>query len=155
VQGDDLLYPTGFADPTEEGFDPVSAQIRAAYISRAMLNGQEWAELNEGEKANYLLGYVDGVMNTVTYHLRAEPDRKAAVASLPTSAGDLPTGKLVLLVDQFYADEQNLGIPISFALEVIRNRRSMTGEGWTPEFERRVGEYIKSLREMFSEAPGT
>jgi len=152
---DDLLDPAHLAglskEDSKEGFDPIATQMRAQYISRAMLKGHEWVERNEDQKRGYLIGYMDGMFNAATYYIPTEAKRNAAILSLPTSQGELPIGQLIQHVDQFYADAKNRTIPISFALVAIRNLRAAIGR--TPEHERQLDEYIASLQEMFRDAP--
>jgi hypothetical protein len=137
--------------PTNED-DAMTLLMLGQYVSRTMIDGHQWTRMTPEEHAAYYTGYEDGVIQTAAYHVEEASHRHAAVMSLPTTTGKLPVDELVAQVDTFYATEVNRDIPLSFALLAIRNRRAMSGEGHSPEWDAEVDAYVESLRQQFSKA---
>jgi hypothetical protein len=118
---------------------PSADKITSAFINEGMVDGKVWNSFDEKQKIAYLYGYEEGVMNTAIHYIQDEEKRDDAIYNLPTSVAEISTAGLSVAIDDFYSEEKNLDIAISYVITITRNR--LIG---TPE--EKIQRYIEYLR---------
>ncbi|MCQ9206446.1 MAG: hypothetical protein NG740_00975 [Omnitrophica bacterium] len=98
--------------------------IEDLYLEQGMVNGEFWNNMSNQDKFSYLLGYQDGLMATTAHFVSGEAEKTKAMSSFPKGVFN----QLIPQIDEFYAEEKNMDIPISYVLTIIRNRQKGTDE---------------------------
>jgi hypothetical protein len=112
-----------------------------SYSNAIMMDGVVWNRLPETEKGFYLIGFEDGIMAVLVHFVPDEKKKRQIYSILPMSVKNAPAlSGIVQKVDEFYADEKNVTIPIYYALLIIRNRLSGSDE-------EKIERYIDYLRD--------
>ena len=137
-----LISSSAYANELKDEFNqPVEGIFEAWFVTQGMVNASHWMFFTEKEKWTYLFGFGDGTINTTAHFISNEKERRKAYSSLPSSVeGDLPMDDLIKKIDQFYSDEKNLDIPVSYVLLIIRNRLLDVDED-------KIQKYIEYLRD--------
>jgi len=126
----------------EKTIEPSWGEFEKLYMKEAIVNGHRWNTFKQERKRGYLFGYEDGLITTGIYYISDQEARYEIISSLPTSVGDTPMEDLVDKIDEFYSNDKNLNIPVSYVLLIIRNRLIGVDEKW-------INEYIEHLRNSF------
>ena len=137
-----LICSSAHTNELKDGSNqPVEGIFEAWFVTQGMVNASHWMFFTAKEKWTYLFGFGDGTINTAAHFIFNEKEKRKAYSSLPSSVeGDLPMDDLIKKIDQFYSDEKNLDIPVSYVLLIIRNRLLGVDED-------KIQRYIEYLRD--------
>ena len=134
------LVPKAFAQAESSALDI----FEAVNENKAMINGYIWKALSSIQKKIYLQGYSDALKTVQLYNI---PEGKNVTGDLQEETklfSDISLDELILKIEEFYINQDNLPIPISYALLVARNQL----KGYS---EDAIEEYAIYLRRIFSE----
>ena len=112
------------------------------YMNKVIINSSLWKLFTKREKKAYILGYANGLVNAAIYYLPTRKKREELIGTIPNLAGDISVDELIEKIDEFYSDERNYNIPISYVILIIRNQ--LIGVD-----EEIINEYIEYLRAIF------
>lgn len=122
--------------------NPENAAAILEFPETKMVNGYIWKGLNTSQKEMYLLGYQDGVSNTIRYHITDPAEQTQAYSMIPFSLNKNASLNIREEIDKFYADKNNTVITIPYVLLIIRNRLLKMSE-------EEINEYVSYLRDNF------
>lgn len=149
-----LIVSNAYADDSIASTKSELNADEGEYLGHGMFDGNIWKSLTGREKGAYFFGYSDAVVNTAMQHISDEQKKKKVIGELPTATGELAVDDLIGEVDDFYLEDENLNIPVPYALLIIRNRLAIKGvddyEQGKGIYERDAKKYLEYLRDGFN-----
>ena len=116
--------------------------FEAVTENKTMINGYIWKTLSSIQKKVYLQGYNDALKTVQLYNI---PDEENVTADLQEEFdlfSNISLDEIIAKLEQFYTNNDNLPIPISYALLVARNQLKGYGKD-------ALEEYVIYLRRIF------
>ncbi len=89
--------------------------------SARLLNGHAWLDMTMLQKATYLRGVYDGVLQA-RYILAASKDKEADGQLAQVAIRTMTFRETVIALDGFYADTSNVAVPIVYAHEWLKHK---------------------------------